>query len=84
MGTDLPLSNFFTGTGYAQASVCGFILSYYVSIVALCLFYLAMSFQPTLPWAVCREEWENCVPSQPTEGVVINENSSSSAELYFM
>ncbi|XP_026317515.1 sodium-dependent nutrient amino acid transporter 1-like [Hyposmocoma kahamanoa] len=77
------LSPAMKGTGYAQAAVCGFILSYYVSIVALCVFYLAMSFQATLPWSYCREGWENCVPSAPTENVVITNESASSAELYF-
>uniref|UniRef100_A0A1E1WJT3 Sodium-dependent nutrient amino acid transporter 1 n=1 Tax=Pectinophora gossypiella TaxID=13191 RepID=A0A1E1WJT3_PECGO len=73
------------GTGYAQALGCGYILSYYVSIVALCLYYLAMSFQAELPWGVCAEEWDNCVPSVVTaEDMDINENSTSSAELYFV
>ncbi|CAH2037457.1 unnamed protein product, partial [Iphiclides podalirius] len=78
------LSPAMKGTGYAQALGCGYILSYYVSIIALCLYYLSMSFQSTLPWAICQPEWENCVPSAPTDNVVITENSTSSAELYFV
>ncbi|KAI5651871.1 sodium:neurotransmitter symporter family domain-containing protein [Phthorimaea operculella] len=74
------------GTGYAQAGVCGYILSYYVSIVALCFYYLVMSFQSELPWSVCKPEWPNCVPSTftATEDDQIPENSTSSAEYYFV
>ncbi|KAM3964487.1 sodium-dependent nutrient amino acid transporter 1-like [Aphomia sociella] len=79
------LSPAMKGTGYAQAMSCGYILSYYVSIIALCIFYLIMSFQSTLPWAVCDEAWGNvsCVPSLP-DGSVAPPNASSSAELYFI
>ncbi|CAK1596154.1 unnamed protein product [Parnassius mnemosyne] len=78
------LSPAMKGTGYAQALGCGYILSYYVAIIALCLYYLSMSFQSTLPWAVCQPEWKNCVPSDQTENIVLTENSTSSAELYFV
>ncbi|XP_068632211.1 sodium-dependent nutrient amino acid transporter 1-like [Battus philenor] len=78
------LSPALKGTGYAQALVSAYILSYYVSIIALCLYYLSMSFQSTLPWAVCQPEWENCVPSDLTDNLVLTENSTSSAELYFV
>ncbi|KAL0841252.1 hypothetical protein ABMA28_014978 [Loxostege sticticalis] len=72
------------GTGYAQALTCGYILSYYVSIIALCLYYFAMSFQSTLPWAVCDPSWEDCVPSDPNHNITPTENSTSSAELFFL
>ncbi|KAG6447150.1 hypothetical protein O3G_MSEX004792 [Manduca sexta] len=72
------------GTGYAQALGATYVLSYYVSIIALCLYYLAVSFNSTLPWAVCQPEWINCVPS----GHAANESeiggkAVSSAEYYF-
>ncbi|CAK1596153.1 unnamed protein product [Parnassius mnemosyne] len=43
-----------------------------------------MSFQSPLPWALCKPEWDNCVPS----GEAVNMSSMqgdpvSSAELYF-
>ncbi|XP_063824948.1 sodium-dependent nutrient amino acid transporter 1-like [Ostrinia nubilalis] len=79
------LSPAMKGTGYAQALGASFVLSYYVSIIALCLYYLAMSFQSTLPWALCDPEWESdkvyCVPSGYTAPPGIN--GTSSAELYF-
>ncbi|XP_073945333.1 sodium-dependent nutrient amino acid transporter 1-like [Choristoneura fumiferana] len=78
------LSPAMKGTGYAQALGAGYVLSYYVSIIALCLYYLAMSFQSTLPWAICQPEWENCVPSGETvNGTELDGDAVSSAELYF-
>ncbi|CAH0579267.1 unnamed protein product [Chrysodeixis includens] len=79
------LSPAMKGTGYATALGCSYILSYYVSIVALCLYYFVMSFQSTLPWSVCRPEWTDCLPSDPSIAHgPITENASSSAELYFL
>ncbi|XP_053607702.1 sodium-dependent nutrient amino acid transporter 1-like isoform X2 [Plodia interpunctella] len=80
------LSPAMKGTGYAQAMGCGYILSYYVSIVGLCLYYLAMSFQSTLPWATCDPSWTDviCVPSAPNDNQPLVENATSSAELYFI
>ncbi|KAH9633370.1 hypothetical protein HF086_004084 [Spodoptera exigua] len=49
------LSPAMKGAGYATALGCGYILSYYVSIVALCLYYLCMSFLPTLPRTVLQQ-----------------------------
>ncbi|XP_045448783.1 sodium-dependent nutrient amino acid transporter 1-like [Melitaea cinxia] len=72
------------GVGYAQTLASVYVLSYYVSIIALCLYFFSMSFNATLPWSVCEPEWVNCVPSGMTENIVMNENSTSSAELYFV
>ncbi|XP_045772165.1 uncharacterized protein LOC123872079 [Maniola jurtina] len=72
------------GIGYAQSLACTYILSYYVSIIGLCLYYLAMSFQSPLPWAVCEPDWLHCVPSGQTENVVLTNDSRSSADLYFV
>uniref|UniRef100_A0A1E1WR43 Transporter n=2 Tax=Pectinophora gossypiella TaxID=13191 RepID=A0A1E1WR43_PECGO len=80
------LSPAFKGTGYAQALGAGYVLSYYVSIIALCLYYLAMSFQSSLPWAVCRDEWIplGCVPSGESVNLTEFEgNATSSSELFF-
>lgn len=60
-----------------------------MSIVALCLYYLAMSFQTTLPWGVCDPAWgENCLPSDPALAELLpigpDRPNVSSAELYFM
>ncbi|KAL4713244.1 hypothetical protein ACJJTC_013174 [Scirpophaga incertulas] len=78
------LSPALKGTGYAQALTCGYILSYYVAIIALCLYYLAMSFTDPLPWAVCLPTWDDCLPSDNSaENVDPNINYTSSAEYYF-
>ncbi|XP_047024393.1 sodium-dependent nutrient amino acid transporter 1-like [Helicoverpa zea] len=78
------LSPAMKGTGYAQALSALYVVSYYMSIVGLCLYYLVMSFQSTLPWALCRPEWENCVPSgQTANDTELTGEPVSSAELYF-
>ncbi|KAJ2946050.1 hypothetical protein O0L34_g4969 [Tuta absoluta] len=80
------LSPAMRGTGYNQALTASYVLSYYVAILALCLYYFSMSFQSTLPWAVCKPEWENCVPSgEPVNLSAIAEDSrpTSSAEYFF-
>lgn len=78
------LSPAMKGTGYAQALSAVYVVSYYMSIVGLCLYYLAMSFQGTLPWAVCEPEWTNCVPSgESFNASEIDGEPVSSAELYF-
>ncbi|KAM3964378.1 amino acid transporter-like [Aphomia sociella] len=80
------LSPAMKGTGYAQALGAGYVLSYYVSIIALCLYYLAMSFQATLPWSVCLPEWVteyNCIDANSVVTPEILGNATSSAELYF-
>ncbi|XP_028167708.1 sodium-dependent nutrient amino acid transporter 1-like [Ostrinia furnacalis] len=78
------LSPAMRGIGYAQALSCSYIVTYYVSIVGLCLYYLAMSFQAELPWSKCDPEWANCVPSAPNHDIITTNESRSSAELYFV
>ncbi|XP_026753316.2 sodium-dependent nutrient amino acid transporter 1-like [Galleria mellonella] len=80
------LSPAMKGTGYAQALGAGYVLSYYVSIIALCLYYLAVSFQSTLPWAVCLDEWiieYNCIDANSNVNPELLGNATSSTELYF-
>lgn len=80
------LSPAMRGTGYAQALGCMYILTYYVSIVAITMFYLSMSFSAELPWGVCRPEWDdvNCVPSTATaEDNITVEGGVTSSQLYF-
>ncbi|XP_026725014.1 sodium-dependent nutrient amino acid transporter 1-like isoform X2 [Trichoplusia ni] len=78
------LSPAMKGTGYAQGLSAIYVVSYYMSIVGLCLYYLVMSFQSVLPWAVCRPEWENCVPSGQVANLTeMTGEPKSSAELYF-
>ncbi|XP_018015984.1 sodium-dependent nutrient amino acid transporter 1 [Hyalella azteca] len=47
------------GVGYAQAIASSSVVCYYSSIIAISIFYLVMSFQSQLPWAVCDESWAN-------------------------
>ncbi|XP_052740397.1 sodium-dependent nutrient amino acid transporter 1-like [Bicyclus anynana] len=79
------LSPAMKGTGYAQTFGAMLLVSYYVSIIALCLYYLAMSFQDPLPWAICDQSWTDCVPSGVSVNMSAIEGNThrSSAELYF-
>ncbi|KAF9424063.1 hypothetical protein HW555_000772 [Spodoptera exigua] len=78
------LSPAMKGTGYAQALSAFYVVSYYMSIVGLCLYYLIMSFQSVLPWSVCQPEWVDCVPSGEVANLSLIQNRPiTSAELYF-
>ncbi|EFN62067.1 Uncharacterized sodium-dependent transporter CG3252 [Camponotus floridanus] len=76
------------GLGYSQAFAAFCVVSYYCALMALTLYYLAMSFQSELPWSICRTEWRNycidinsnnSIPETGTRNVTVQ----SSAELYF-
>lgn len=69
------------GTGQVLSSI--FVMSYYSSIMGLTLKYLYDSFKPILPWTVCKEEWDNCVPSLLEANTTFINGSISSTVLYF-
>lgn len=78
------------GLGYGQAFAAFCVVSYYCSLMALTLYYLAASFQSVLPWSYCREEWQGeCISifSSGNETTGTNELGNvtvrGSAELYF-
>lgn len=66
------------------------VITYYSSLLALCLHYLFASFAAELPWTKCLDEWgPDCVNSKPGENetIVVPEEGSlkiSSSELYFL
>lgn len=65
----------FQGIGYAGILVMQYINIYYTVILGWALFYMFASFQSTLPWSRCGNEWNtpNCVDytseSQPASEV---------------
>ncbi|XP_058795199.1 sodium-dependent nutrient amino acid transporter 1-like isoform X2 [Phymastichus coffea] len=77
----------FRGIGFAQFLVLVALASYYCSLMALTMFYLAMSFQSELPWSKCWPEWGDiCFDSTNRNGSKSssgNVTMKSSAELYF-
>merc|ERR1719187_2710870 len=88
----------FKGVGYGQLVANACVVSYYCSLIALSIFYLAVSFRTTLPWTVCDPVLEaqrpgvTCIPSissSNTSGIDSNETlglgnkAISSEELYF-
>lgn len=66
------------------------VITYYSSLLALCLHYLFASFAAELPWTKCLDKWgPDCVNSKPGENetIVVPEEGSlkiSSSELYFL
>lgn len=49
------------GIGIAMCFISANIATYYNVVMCYTIYYLFSSFQSTLPWNVCEEEWENCV-----------------------
>ena len=63
------------------------VVTYYVSLIALTLFYMVKSFSATLPWSYCWTSWSDvaCVPADPKLLDGVNRtNGVSSSELYYM
>lgn len=52
----------FKGTGIATVVISFFLTTYYIVIIAWCLFYLISSFASELPWKSCTNIWntEKC------------------------
>ncbi|XP_037031839.1 sodium-dependent nutrient amino acid transporter 1-like isoform X1 [Bradysia coprophila] len=82
------------GTGYGQVIAVFWLCTYYASTMAVITRYLIDSFQPTLPWANCKNEWQSCISSSQTNNHTNNLNYSftsvvqgshimSSSEHYF-
>ncbi|XP_026671508.1 sodium-dependent nutrient amino acid transporter 1-like isoform X2 [Ceratina calcarata] len=85
------LSPAFVGVGWSQFCSTIALMTYYSSLMALTLFFLIASFSTELPWAKCREGWDNCFDSSGSNGNTFAEllsgsgvNKRSSAELYFL
>lgn len=73
----------FKGVGVGQLIAALCVVTYYVSLLALAMFYLVNSFSSELPWATCLEEWQNCFSaSQPPPPN--STDLTSSSEYYFL
>lgn len=75
------------GVGVGQiVSIC-IVATYYSSLMALTLSYLANSFHEVLPWSSCKDEWNvTCIPSgyHDDTNMTWSNTTKSSAELYFL
>ncbi|KAF2350544.1 Sodium:neurotransmitter symporter [Trinorchestia longiramus] len=76
------------GVGYSQVVATSAILTYYVSLMAITVFYFCISFQSALPWSVCDPAWadmDSCVSiaSNASLGFSSNAFKQSSAEQFF-
>ncbi|KAG5670418.1 hypothetical protein PVAND_000684 [Polypedilum vanderplanki] len=74
------------GVGLGQMICLAMVATYYSAIVAIILYFLIVSFFPTLPWSECKDYWD--VPCYSSSGsnsnITWNNNTKSSAELYFL
>ncbi|XP_034063197.1 sodium- and chloride-dependent creatine transporter 1-like isoform X4 [Gymnodraco acuticeps] len=53
----------FKGLGYASMVIVFFSNTYYIMVLAWAFYYLIKSFNSTLPWSTCDNEWNtpNCI-----------------------
>ncbi|MCL4127741.1 UNVERIFIED_CONTAM: hypothetical protein GTU68_014491 [Idotea baltica] len=73
----------FKGVGYGQAIATWCVVTYYVSLMALTIFYFFSSFTSVLPWSSCPANITNCI-DHTTNISTININTSiSAAETFF-
>ncbi|XP_037087499.1 sodium-dependent nutrient amino acid transporter 1-like [Pollicipes pollicipes] len=78
------------GVGYGQMIGTASVVSYYVALMALTVFYFVASFSSVLPWTVCDPSWADmtrCV--DPTTNISLlnhthgDDNLIGSTEMYF-
>ncbi|KAA0194671.1 hypothetical protein HAZT_HAZT001110 [Hyalella azteca] len=74
----------FKGIGYGQAIATWSVVTYYVSLMALTVFYFVASFKSSLPWATCGD-WasEDCVDTMANISLKENFHLKSSSDEYF-
>ncbi|XP_068201394.1 sodium-dependent nutrient amino acid transporter 1-like isoform X2 [Palaemon carinicauda] len=73
------------GVGIGQLVGNWSVVTYYCSLMALCVFYFIQSFSSVLPWSVCDyENWadENCVDA--SGNMTFTNTSQSSSEQYYI
>ncbi|XP_042205816.1 sodium-dependent nutrient amino acid transporter 1-like isoform X2 [Homarus americanus] len=80
----------FRGVGYGQAIATWAVVTYYVSLMGLTVYYFFASFSPVLPWSVCGS-WSTSICVDASTNVTVLEetlgvkatNLTSAAEEYF-
>ncbi|MCL4146132.1 UNVERIFIED_CONTAM: hypothetical protein GTU68_056566 [Idotea baltica] len=72
----------FKGIGYGQAIATWTVVTYYVSLMALTVFYFIVSFFPTLPWASCNHQ-TNCFDASTNLTGLNLSTVKPAAEIYF-
>jgi len=80
----------FRGLGYGMLLICSCLVSYYCYLIALCIYYLAVSFtQSSLPWTYCSPQFTDintvCVDSNTNKSALANGTDTiSAAEQYYI
>lgn len=60
----------------------GCVVSFYVSLMALTVFYFFASFNSVLPWAQCDPSWAGEAACEPNS-TYLSDNNVSIPQLYF-
>ncbi|KAF2369075.1 Sodium:neurotransmitter symporter [Trinorchestia longiramus] len=78
------MSPAFKGIGYGQAIATWSVVTYYVSLMALTVFYFIGSFNSSLPWATCGN-WStaDCVGTMANVSLLEKHDFKSSSDEYF-
>ncbi|XP_043244062.1 sodium-dependent nutrient amino acid transporter 1-like [Amphibalanus amphitrite] len=74
------------GVGYGQLTATSAVLSYYVALMALTVFYFFASFSSVLPWMVCDPSWADltrCVDPTTNLSQLTSNDTMGSTEMYF-
>ncbi|RXG52435.1 Sodium-dependent nutrient amino acid transporter 1, partial [Armadillidium vulgare] len=74
----------FKGLGYGQAVSTYAVATYYMSLMAITIFYFIFSFSNTLPWSSCPQNVSGCIDSTMNLSGSEYANSTSSSEFYFV
>ena len=75
-----------TGVGYGQMIATSAVVSYYVALMALTVFYFFASFASVLPWTVCDPSWADmsrCVDPTTNRSRLTSNDTMGSTEMYF-
>ena len=70
------------GVGWLMVLISGVVSWYYNMILGWTLYYLVNSFQSTLPWSTCNNDWNTkfCRPSNPEKiAASLNNNGTGGA-----
>ncbi|XP_043234773.1 sodium-dependent nutrient amino acid transporter 1-like isoform X1 [Amphibalanus amphitrite] len=76
----------FRGVGYGQMIATSAVVSYYVALMALTVFYFFASFSSVLPWMVCDPSWADltrCVDPTTNLSQLTSNDTMGSTEMYF-
>lgn len=75
----------FSGLGYAICIIDLYVGMHYNTIIGWAVYYLVESFQPTLPWLSCGNDWntDNCTLVADIANLTDSEGATSPAREFY-